>query len=82
MNPNSFPNHLRLKLCGFFQTGGYTIANYVWDLMQNRRITPSLPAVEAYYKGLKVSSDFAILWLVCLIHPRITHDIVSLYCIE
>jgi hypothetical protein len=64
------------------KTGGYTIANYVWDLMQNRRITPSLPAVEAYYKGLKVSSDFAILWLVCLIHPRITHDIVSLYCIE
>uniref|UniRef100_A0A0E0H9B2 PROP1-like PPR domain-containing protein n=1 Tax=Oryza nivara TaxID=4536 RepID=A0A0E0H9B2_ORYNI len=35
------------------KTGGYTIANYVWDLMQNRRITPSLPAVEAYYKGLK-----------------------------
>uniref|UniRef100_A0A0D9WCQ8 PROP1-like PPR domain-containing protein n=1 Tax=Leersia perrieri TaxID=77586 RepID=A0A0D9WCQ8_9ORYZ len=35
------------------KTGGYTMANYVWDLMQNRRITPSLPAVEAYYKGLK-----------------------------
>ncbi|XP_062230740.1 pentatricopeptide repeat-containing protein At4g35850, mitochondrial-like isoform X3 [Phragmites australis] len=33
--------------------GGYTIANYVWDLLQSRNITPSLPAVEAYHKGLK-----------------------------
>ncbi|XP_072996493.1 pentatricopeptide repeat-containing protein At4g35850, mitochondrial [Typha latifolia] len=36
------------------RTGGYTTANYVWDLLQSRRITPSLPAVEAYHKGLKV----------------------------
>ncbi|KAF3444542.1 hypothetical protein FNV43_RR14234 [Rhamnella rubrinervis] len=35
------------------KTGGYTIANYIWDLMQARNITPFLPAVEAYYKGLK-----------------------------
>ncbi|KAL6960514.1 hypothetical protein U1Q18_038278 [Sarracenia purpurea var. burkii] len=35
------------------KTGGYTMANYVWDLMQARKITPSLPAVEAYYNGLK-----------------------------
>ncbi|KAG8067168.1 hypothetical protein GUJ93_ZPchr0005g16227 [Zizania palustris] len=35
------------------KTGGYTTANYIWDLMQNRKITPALPAVEAYYKGLK-----------------------------
>lgn len=35
------------------KTGGYTIANYIWDLMQARKITPTLPAVEAYYKGLK-----------------------------
>ncbi|XP_057955034.1 pentatricopeptide repeat-containing protein At4g35850, mitochondrial [Malania oleifera] len=35
------------------KTGGFTTANYIWDLMQARRITPSLPAVEAYYNGLK-----------------------------
>nr|XP_048326214.1 pentatricopeptide repeat-containing protein At4g35850, mitochondrial-like isoform X3 [Ziziphus jujuba var. spinosa] len=35
------------------KTGGYTTANYIWDLMQDRKITPSLPAVEAYYNGLK-----------------------------
>ncbi|XP_052190196.1 pentatricopeptide repeat-containing protein At4g35850, mitochondrial [Diospyros lotus] len=35
------------------KSGGYTVANYIWDLLQARRITPSLPAVEAYYKGLK-----------------------------
>jgi len=37
------------------QTGGYTTANYIWDLMQARNFIPSPPAVEAYYKGLKVS---------------------------
>ncbi|KAL8233941.1 hypothetical protein R6Q59_020041 [Mikania micrantha] len=35
------------------KTGGYTIANMVWDLMQARNITPSLPAAQAYYNGLK-----------------------------
>ncbi|KAL7219100.1 hypothetical protein ACSBR2_012221 [Camellia fascicularis] len=35
------------------KTGGYTVANYVWDLMQARKIIPSLPAVEAYNNGLK-----------------------------
>ncbi|KAH7521917.1 hypothetical protein FEM48_Zijuj07G0082800 [Ziziphus jujuba var. spinosa] len=35
------------------KTGGYTTANYIWDLMQARKITPSLPTVEAYYNGLK-----------------------------
>lgn len=35
------------------KSGGYTIANMVWDLMQARNITPSLPAVQAYYNGLK-----------------------------
>lgn len=35
------------------RTGGYTMANYVWDLLQIRNIIPSLPAVEAYHKGLK-----------------------------
>ncbi|XP_065021313.1 pentatricopeptide repeat-containing protein At4g35850, mitochondrial-like isoform X2 [Musa acuminata AAA Group] len=35
------------------KTGGYTTANYVWDLLQSRRISPSLPAVQAYYEGLK-----------------------------
>ncbi|XP_030530844.1 pentatricopeptide repeat-containing protein At4g35850, mitochondrial [Rhodamnia argentea] len=33
--------------------GGYTTANFLWDMMQTRKLTPSLPAVEAYYKGLK-----------------------------
>lgn len=37
------------------QTGGYTTANYIWDLMQSRKINTFLPAVEAYYKGLKVT---------------------------
>ncbi|PWA58299.1 pentatricopeptide repeat (PPR) superfamily protein [Artemisia annua] len=35
------------------KTGGYTLANMIWDLMQARNITPSLPAVQAYYNGLK-----------------------------
>lgn len=38
------------------QAGGYTIANLVWDMMQARKMTPSLPAVEAYFNGLKVRS--------------------------
>lgn len=43
------------------QTGGYTTANYVWDLLQSRKINPSLPAVEAYYEGLKVISFLLLL---------------------
>ncbi|XP_039799270.1 pentatricopeptide repeat-containing protein At4g35850, mitochondrial-like isoform X3 [Panicum virgatum] len=35
------------------KAGGYMTANYVWDILQSRNITPSLPAVEAYHKGLK-----------------------------
>lgn len=35
------------------KTGGYITANYIWDLMQARNSTPSQPAVEAYYHGLK-----------------------------
>lgn len=33
--------------------GGYTTASYIWDMMESRQITPYLPALEAYYKGLK-----------------------------
>ncbi|KAK6928405.1 Pentatricopeptide repeat [Dillenia turbinata] len=33
--------------------GGYTTANFIWDLMQARKIVPTLPVVEAYYNGLK-----------------------------
>ncbi|KAF5950141.1 hypothetical protein HYC85_012134 [Camellia sinensis] len=44
-----------LRFTYLLQTGGYTMANYVWDLMQARKIIPSPPAVEAYYNGLKVS---------------------------
>lgn len=35
------------------KTGGYTVANLLWDMMQARNMIPSLPTVEAYYKGLK-----------------------------
>ncbi|XP_030484346.2 pentatricopeptide repeat-containing protein At4g35850, mitochondrial [Cannabis sativa] len=35
------------------KTGGYTIANLIWDMMQTRRMTPTFPAVQAYYNGLK-----------------------------
>lgn len=49
------------------QTGGYTNANYIWDLMRARNIYPSLAAVEAYYQGLKVSypSQQCILLFMC-----------------
>lgn len=33
--------------------GGYTTANYIWDLTQARKMPLSFPAVEAYYNGLK-----------------------------
>ncbi|XP_034708335.1 pentatricopeptide repeat-containing protein At4g35850, mitochondrial [Vitis riparia] len=49
------------------KTGGYTTANYIWDLMQARKITPSFPAVEAYYNGLRereIPEDDARLLLV------------------
>lgn len=36
------------------KAGGYTAANLIWDMMQARRFTPSLPAVQAYHDGLKV----------------------------
>ncbi|XP_074572706.1 pentatricopeptide repeat-containing protein At4g35850, mitochondrial [Curcuma longa] len=35
------------------KTGGYTAANYIWDLCQSRGINPTFPAVKAYYEGLK-----------------------------
>ncbi|KAJ1687768.1 hypothetical protein LUZ63_019158 [Rhynchospora breviuscula] len=35
------------------KAGGYVTANYIWDLLQSRKIVPTLPAVEAYHKGLK-----------------------------
>ncbi|RWR74299.1 pentatricopeptide repeat-containing protein, mitochondrial [Cinnamomum micranthum f. kanehirae] len=59
-------NDLLLAAAGE-KTGGYTTANYIWDLMQSRRIIPSLPSVEAYYKGLKqreIPSDDPRLLLV------------------
>ncbi|XP_048230313.1 pentatricopeptide repeat-containing protein At4g35850, mitochondrial isoform X1 [Ricinus communis] len=45
-------NDLLLMAAGE-KTGGYTTANYIWDLMRARKFTPSLQAVEAYYNGLK-----------------------------
>ncbi|KAL8038756.1 hypothetical protein ABFS82_11G132400 [Erythranthe guttata] len=35
------------------KTGGYTVANLIWDMMQARKLIPSLPAVDAYHAGLK-----------------------------
>ncbi|XVF14003.1 hypothetical protein REPUB_Repub09cG0019100 [Reevesia pubescens] len=35
------------------KSGGYTNANYIWDLMQAQKAVPSLAAVEAYYNGLR-----------------------------
>nr|AKF43317.1 pentatricopeptide repeat superfamily protein [Pelargonium incrassatum] len=35
------------------KTGGYTVANLIWDMMQAQKIVPTLPAVEAYLKGLR-----------------------------
>ncbi|CAJ1947502.1 unnamed protein product, partial [Sphenostylis stenocarpa] len=35
------------------KTGGYTTANYIWDMMRARKTNPLFPAVEAYYQGLK-----------------------------
>ncbi|KAL9256333.1 Pentatricopeptide repeat-containing protein [Drosera capensis] len=42
-----------LRIAAGEKTGGYTTANYLWDLMQSRRLTPTFPAVDAYFKGLK-----------------------------
>ncbi|MED6181220.1 hypothetical protein PIB30_017416 [Stylosanthes scabra] len=42
-----------LLLASGERTGGYTTANFIWDLMRAQNVTPSLPAIEAYYKGLK-----------------------------
>ncbi|XP_078433110.1 pentatricopeptide repeat (PPR) superfamily protein isoform X2 [Wolffia australiana] len=35
------------------KTGGYTTANYVWDLMQSRKVPVNFAACDAYYNGLK-----------------------------
>lgn len=35
------------------KTGGFTVANLIWDMMQERKSPLSLPAVEAYHRGLK-----------------------------
>ncbi|KMZ60625.1 putative Pentatricopeptide repeat-containing protein [Zostera marina] len=35
------------------ESGGFTTANYIWDLMASRRTFPAFHAMEAYLKGLK-----------------------------
>ncbi|XP_063936578.1 pentatricopeptide repeat-containing protein At4g35850, mitochondrial-like [Daucus carota subsp. sativus] len=35
------------------KTGGFTVANLIWDMMQSSKSAISLPAVEAYHQGLK-----------------------------
>ncbi|KAG0471785.1 hypothetical protein HPP92_016331 [Vanilla planifolia] len=42
-----------LLLAAALDEGDYVNANYIWDMMQSRKTTVFLPAVEAYYKGLK-----------------------------
>lgn len=51
LNPRMV-NDLLLAASGE-KTGGYTMANYLWDLMQSRNMNPLPAAVEAYYRGLK-----------------------------
>ncbi|KAL4193237.1 hypothetical protein AMTRI_Chr06g175870 [Amborella trichopoda] len=65
-------NDLLLAAAGE-KTGGYTTANYIWDLLQSRKITPSFPAVDAYYKGLKdqeIPADDPRLLLVARTHDN------------
>ncbi|CAH9122646.1 unnamed protein product [Cuscuta epithymum] len=45
-------NDLLLAAAGE-KTGGYTVANLIWDMMVGRNATLQLRAVEAYYNGLK-----------------------------
>ncbi|KAL6497566.1 hypothetical protein OROHE_027195 [Orobanche hederae] len=45
-------NDLLLAAAGE-ETGGYTVANLIWDMMQVRNMVPTLPVVEAYHNGLK-----------------------------
>ncbi|KAL6507290.1 hypothetical protein OROGR_023485 [Orobanche gracilis] len=45
-------NDLLLAAAGE-KTGGYTVANLIWDMMQVRNMVPTLPVVEAYHNGLK-----------------------------
>ena len=59
------------------QTGGYTVANYVWDLMQARNIVPFLPAVEAYYNGLRVSRHSGYYILSIYIHLHEIRHVVQ-----
>ncbi|KAJ6751545.1 hypothetical protein OIU85_002022 [Salix viminalis] len=54
--------------------GGYTTANYIWDLIQARKIPLSFPSVEAYYNGLKgrcVPEDDPRLVLVSTTYERL-----------
>jgi len=70
-----------VKSYKYIQTGGYTTVNYVWDYLQSRNITPSLPAVEAYHKGLKVSFRVSNLWFSSQ-YTFFTLDRCKLYSLE
>ncbi|KAI7740066.1 hypothetical protein M8C21_022128, partial [Ambrosia artemisiifolia] len=52
-NLNPLTTNAILLVASGEKTGGYTITNMVWDLMQARNIVPSLPACQAYYNGLR-----------------------------
>ncbi|MQM01745.1 hypothetical protein Taro_034498 [Colocasia esculenta] len=45
-------NELLLAASGE-KTGGFTTANYIWDLMQSRKVNVNFPACDAYLNGLK-----------------------------
>lgn len=51
LNPRISSN--LLQIAAGEKTGGYTTANYLWDLMQARNFIPLPAAVEAYYNGLR-----------------------------
>ncbi|ESQ50705.1 hypothetical protein EUTSA_v10023015mg, partial [Eutrema salsugineum] len=56
------------------KTGGYAVANLIWDLMQTRKIVPTLPAVNACYNGLKereITEDDPRLMLVTRIYTNL-----------
>ncbi|CAA6668006.1 unnamed protein product [Spirodela intermedia] len=53
MNARGFFLNAKMGNDLLLATGGYTTANYVWDLMQSRKVPVNFAACDAYYNGLK-----------------------------
>ncbi|KAL9255538.1 Pentatricopeptide repeat-containing protein, partial [Drosera capensis] len=60
-----------LRIAAGEKTGGYTTANYLWDLMQSRRLTPN---VDVYFKGLKEreipEDDPRLIYVSCCVRDK------------